>query len=99
MFSAALEIKLNEVLNSSGIDEPSNKANVDIVEMLEPGQPSTQQLRGLCQVWERIVVEVFGDQALSNVDHFGRFVVLRQKRIYEAFSDLEDSFNAIHNAK
>ena len=46
--------------------------------------PSTTQLRSMFQVWERIILEVFGEEAMMHIDHFGRFTVLRQKRIFLA---------------
>ena len=46
-------------------------------------QPTTAELREICVTWERIVHEVFGDEALGHVDNFGRYIVLRQQKIFQ----------------
>ena len=32
--------------------------------------------------WKRILVELFGKDAVSHMEHFGKYIVLRQYRIY-----------------
>ena len=61
LFSAALEIKLNNLLH---------KSQKTIEENFQ---------RNVCQIWEEIVLEVFGSDTLPEIENFGRYVFLRQK--------------------
>lgn len=53
-------------------------------------------MRRLCKIWERIMLEIFGDQAPPHIDNFGRYIVLRQKRIYKVFGNVEGCINQIY---
>ena len=75
LFSTALEIKLNNMLNKPILAEVNLQRNV-------------------CQIWEQIVLEVFGGDTLQEIDNFGRYIFLRQKQIYNHQSKKQEgSFN------
>lgn len=57
---------------------PNNSANLPVLTHLY-----------LCNVaWESMVAKLFGLDALEHIDNFGRYLVLRQQRIY--FSNSTD---------
>ena len=74
IFSAVIEIKLHELFERAGSDGSSEQA-----------PPSTKLFKLICQLWERIIVDLFGTEAIPHVDSFGRYIFLRQKRIYRVF--------------
>ena len=42
-------------------------------------------------MWDSIVKEIFGSKSVSKIDNFGKFLLIRQQKIYRAFnSDNED---------
>ena len=71
LFACSLELRFSQLL--------AKQEQVDV-----------GNLHLLNQIFDRITVEVFGDQAFTNptmpyIDDFGRYIFLRQKRIYEAY--------------
>lgn len=57
-----------------------------------------EHYRICCLVWERIVFAVFGPNALPLIDSFGRYIVLREQRIFRAFLR-SDCFGNLFKAK
>lgn len=86
LFSATIEIKFHQMLSAAKAASPSplNTVAPDI-------------LRTICQVWERIVTDFFGDKALRHIDNFGRYVVLRQQKIFKQYGNMDGCINEIYN--
>ena len=45
---------------------------------------TTTQLRGVCHVWDRILITLFGEGAVSKIDNFGHYILIRQRRLLES---------------
>ena len=59
--------------------------------------PTAGQLLRVCQTWELIVAEMFSTpQALEYIDSFGRYVMLRQKKIYQTIGQVDGFFTQIY---
>lgn len=61
--------------------------------------PSAAILRTLCQVWERIVLELYGEAVMPYIDNFGRYIVLRQKAIFQSYGKMKDYIDLFHNIR
>lgn len=49
--------------------------------------PILDHLKICNQVWDGILRKIFGPNSIENLEQFGRYLVLRQQRIYRAFND------------
>lgn len=56
-----------------------------------------EQVDSVAEIWEQLVLELFGFGAMVNIKNLGRYVYLRQKRIFNVYGNMEGCENAIFN--
>ena len=77
LFSASIEIKMHQMLEQ---DDDSRQIACNLVDerpIEEETKPAIHELRAICQTWERVVGKVFNKEALTHVDKFGHYIILR----------------------
>lgn len=87
LFAAILEIKLRQM-------------------PIDPYQ-NFSHLRAFNQVFDRISLEVYGDNVMQSgqedglpyLDDFGRYIILRQKKIYGVFGNTKSRINHLYNPR
>jgi hypothetical protein len=44
-----------------------------------------EQTDAIVEAWEKLVLVMFGNGAIAKIESFGSYILLRQKRIFEAY--------------
>ena len=53
-----------------------------------------EQVDSVADIWEQLVLELFGFGAMGHIENLGRYMFLRQKRIFNIYGKMD---NAIFN--
>ena len=53
----------------------------------------------IIEVWEQLVLEMFGEGAMAKIERFGWFLFWRQKCIFQAYGKMPDCINKIYTDK
>ena len=56
-----------------------------------------EQKDAIIEAWKQLVLEMFGDGSMKKIENFGSYILLRQKRIYEAYGRKDGCINKIYN--
>ena len=84
IMSTTLEIYFSHLGSESNV-KPKNSRNQS------KDTPVLRQLLICNRVWDDLVCLIFGTESIKHLDSFGRYLVLRQQKIFTAFDSMNEN--------